>query len=96
MFSSNEVGRKKQKEVKTRKVEEIRPFNTDHLPKFQGPYRKLSLETVTLRMIGIAYEIEYPIVEICVIAENAVSLIRGRQTSIESTTNTKKILLIGS
>jgi hypothetical protein len=54
MFASNEVGRKKQKEVKTRKVEEIRPFVTDHLPKFQGPYLKVSFETVTLNIIGIA------------------------------------------
>ena len=39
---------------------------------------------------------EYPIVEIYVIAENAVSLMSGKQTSIESITNTKKILFIGS
>lgn len=96
IFASNEVGRKKQKEVKTRKVEEIRPLIIDQEPKFQGPYRNVSLETVTLNIIGIAQEIEQPIVEIYVIAENAVSLIRGKQTSMESITKTKKILFKGN
>jgi hypothetical protein len=54
MLASNEVGRKKQKEVNTRNVDEIRPFITDQLPKFQGPYLKVSFETVTLNIIGIA------------------------------------------
>jgi len=54
MLASNEVGRKKQKEVNTRKVEEIRPFVIDHFPKFQGPYRKVFFETVTLNIIGMA------------------------------------------
>lgn len=54
MLASNEVGRKKQKEVNTRKVEEKRPLVTDHLPKFQGPYWKVFFETVTLNIIGIA------------------------------------------
>jgi hypothetical protein len=54
MLASNEVGRKKKKEVNTRKVEEMRPFVTDQVPKFQGPYRKVSFETVTLKIIGMA------------------------------------------
>jgi hypothetical protein len=54
MFSSKEVGRKKQKEVNTRKVEEMRPFTTDQRPRFQGPYLNVVLETVTLRRIGMA------------------------------------------
>ena len=54
MLASNEVGRKKKKEVNTRKVEEMRPLVTDHVPKFQGPYRKVSFETVTLKIIGMA------------------------------------------
>lgn len=46
--------------------------------------------------MGIAYEMLYPIVEIYVIAENAVSLIKGKRTMRESITNTKKILFRGN
>ena len=90
------VGKKKHIDVATRKMEAIVPIGTDQRPKFQGPCWNLVRETVTLKIIGMAYDVEYPIVEIYVIAENAVSLINGNKTKMESTINTKNMLLIGS
>lgn len=58
MFSSKLVGKKKQIEVLTRKIAEIHPLRIENLPRFQGPYGNVFLDTVTLRIIGIAYDVE--------------------------------------
>ena len=64
MFASNWVGKKKQMDVDTKKIEAKVPFSMESFPRLQGPYWKESREDVILKMIGIAQEIEYPIVEI--------------------------------
>jgi hypothetical protein len=54
MFASNEVGKKKQRDVKTRKIPDIVPLGIDHFPRFHGPYLNVRFATVTLSRIGIA------------------------------------------
>jgi hypothetical protein len=54
MFSSKLVGKKKHIDVATRKIEEIIPLIKESRPIFQGPYLKVFLETVTLKIMGIA------------------------------------------
>ena len=58
MFSSKLVGKKKHTDVDTRKIDDTTPIGTDHLPRFHGPYSNLFRDTVTLKIIGIAYDIE--------------------------------------
>ena len=54
MFSSKLVGKKKKIEVMTKKTVETQPIGMDHLPKLKGPWGNVFLETVILRIIGMA------------------------------------------
>jgi hypothetical protein len=54
MFASKFVGKKKQIEVATKKIDAMLPLRRDHLPRLKGPCLKVWRETVTLRMMGIA------------------------------------------
>ena len=48
----------------TRKIAAMVPLRIDQRPKLKGPYLNVWRDDVTLRMIGMEYDIEYPIVEI--------------------------------